>query len=49
MIEKRQSLQQKLLGKVVIYLQETKTRSMFITLSSINSKWIKDLISELKL
>jgi hypothetical protein len=28
---------------VVIHLQETKTRSMSITCTSINSKWIKDL------
>jgi hypothetical protein len=28
----RQPLQQMLLGKVVIHLQETETRSMFITL-----------------
>jgi hypothetical protein len=32
MMEKRQPLQQMLLGKVVIHLQETETRSMFITL-----------------
>jgi hypothetical protein len=32
-----------LLGKVVIYLQKTETRSMPITISSINSKWIEDL------
>jgi hypothetical protein len=38
MMEKRQPLQQMLLGKVVIFLQKTETRSMFI-----NSKWIKDL------
>jgi hypothetical protein len=31
-MEKRQPLQQMLLGKVVICLQKTKTRSMFITL-----------------
>jgi hypothetical protein len=31
-MEKRQPLQQMLLGKVVIYPQETETRSMFITL-----------------
>jgi hypothetical protein len=42
-MEKRQPLQQMLLGKVVIHLQETKTRSMSITCTSINSKWIKDL------
>jgi hypothetical protein len=33
----------KAIGKVVSSLQETKTRSMFITCTSINSKWIKDL------
>jgi hypothetical protein len=43
MMEKRQSLQQMLLGKVVICLQKTETRSMFITPYCINSKWIKDL------
>jgi hypothetical protein len=32
-----------LLGKVVTCLQKTGTRSMPITLYSINSKWIKDL------
>jgi hypothetical protein len=32
-----------LLGKVVIHLQKTETRSMFITCTSINSKCIKDL------
>jgi hypothetical protein len=32
MMEKRQSLQQMLLAKVVIYLQKTETRSMPITL-----------------
>jgi hypothetical protein len=32
MMEKRQPLQQMLLGKVVIHLQETETRSMSITL-----------------
>jgi hypothetical protein len=42
MMEKRQPLQQ-MLGKVVICLQKTEPRSMFITLYSVNSKWIKDL------
>jgi hypothetical protein len=42
MMEKRQLLQQ-MLGKVFICLQKTETRSMFITHTSINSKWIKDL------
>jgi hypothetical protein len=32
-----------LLGKVVIPLKETETRSMFVPCTSINSKWIKDL------
>jgi hypothetical protein len=41
--EKKQLLQQMLLGKVVNRLQETETRSMSITLYYINSKWIKDL------
>jgi hypothetical protein len=40
-MEKIQPLQQMLLGKVVICLKKTETRSMFIT--SINLKWIKDL------
>jgi hypothetical protein len=31
-MEKRQSLQQMLLGEVVVHLQETETKSMFITL-----------------
>jgi hypothetical protein len=31
-MERRQPLQQMLLGKVVIHLQETKTRSTFITM-----------------
>jgi hypothetical protein len=31
-MEKRQLLQQMLLGKVVIHLQKLETRSMFITL-----------------
>jgi hypothetical protein len=31
-MEERQSLPKMLLGKVVIHLQETETRSMFITL-----------------
>jgi hypothetical protein len=42
-MEKRQPLQQMLLGKVVICLQKTEIRSMSITLYCINSKWIKDL------
>jgi hypothetical protein len=42
-MEKRQPLQQILLGKVVIHLQNTETRSMSIACTSINSKKIKDL------
>jgi hypothetical protein len=42
-MEKRQPLQQMLLGKVFICLQETETRSMSVTPTSINSEWIKDL------
>jgi hypothetical protein len=42
MMERKQSLQQMLLGKMVTCLQKTETRSMFITLYYINSKWIKD-------
>jgi hypothetical protein len=40
---KRQPLEQMLLGKVVIYLQKTETRSMTITCTSISSKRIKYL------
>jgi hypothetical protein len=44
MMEKTQPLQQTLLGKVVIRLQETETRSMSLSsCTSINSKWIRDL------
>jgi hypothetical protein len=42
-MEKRQPLQQKLLGKLISSLQKTETRSIYITLYNINSKWIKDL------
>jgi hypothetical protein len=42
-MEKRQSLQQMLLGRVIICLQGTEIRSMFITLNCFNSKWIKAL------
>jgi hypothetical protein len=38
MMEKRQPLQQMLRRKVVIHLQETETRSMFITLYSYQLK-----------
>jgi hypothetical protein len=43
MMEKKQPLQQKLLGKLVSNLQKTETRSMYITLTNINSKRIKNL------
>jgi hypothetical protein len=43
MIEKKQRLQQILLGKVVICLQRTETRSILSPCTSINSTWIKDL------
>jgi hypothetical protein len=44
MMEKRQPLQQMLLGKVVTHLQETETRSMSITLYYYQlKKWIKDI------
>jgi hypothetical protein len=39
MMEKRQLLQQMLLGKLDIFLQKTEPRSC----TSMNSKWIKDL------
>jgi hypothetical protein len=42
-MEKRQLLQQMLLGKIVIHLQKTETRSILSPCTSINSKWIKDL------
>jgi hypothetical protein len=42
-MEKRQPLQQMLLGKMVIHLQKTETRSMFIPHTRVNSKWIKSL------
>jgi hypothetical protein len=42
-MEKRQLLQQIVLGKVGICLQKTENRYMFVTLTSINSKWIKDI------
>jgi hypothetical protein len=49
MMEKRQPLQQMLLGKVATCLQITETRSMSVSLcTSINSKWIKDLNIRLK-
>jgi hypothetical protein len=42
-MEKRQPFQQMLLGKVVICLKKTETRSSLSPCPSINSKWIKDL------
>jgi hypothetical protein len=43
MMEKRQPLQQKLLGKLVSSLQKTETRSKYITIYQYNSKCIKDV------
>jgi hypothetical protein len=43
MMEKRQPLQQMLLGKVVTHLQELKPDPCLSLCTSINSKWIKDL------
>jgi hypothetical protein len=43
MMEKRQLLQQMLLGKVVICLQKPKLDPCLSLCTSINSKWIKDL------
>jgi hypothetical protein len=48
MMEKTQPLPQIMLGKVVICLQKTETRSMPVTCTSINSKWIKDFNIGLK-
>jgi hypothetical protein len=42
-MEKRQPLQQMLLGEVVTCLQKTETRSMLSLCTNSNSKWIKDL------
>jgi hypothetical protein len=42
-MEKRQPLQQMLLGKVAICLQETGTHPCLSPCIIINSKWIKDL------
>jgi hypothetical protein len=46
-MEKRQPLQQMLLGKLDICLQKTETRSMFITLYKYQSE-LRTLISDLK-
>jgi hypothetical protein len=42
-MDKRQSLQQMLLRKVVICLQKVKLNPCLSFCTSINSKWIKDL------
>jgi hypothetical protein len=43
MMEKRQPLQQILLGKLDVYMQKTETRSLSFILTKINPKWLKDL------
>jgi hypothetical protein len=43
MMEKRQTLQQMLLGKLQICMQKTETDPCLSPCSSINSKWVKDL------
>jgi hypothetical protein len=42
-MEKRQILQQMLLGKLDIQIQKNETRSMSFTVAKLNSKWIEDL------
>jgi hypothetical protein len=42
-MEKRQPLQQIVLGKLDTHLLKTKTRSPFLTLEKVHSKWIKYL------
>jgi hypothetical protein len=42
-MEKRQPLQQMLLGKLDIHMQKTETRYVSFTYTIINSKCIKDL------
>jgi hypothetical protein len=43
MMEKRQPVQQMLLGKVVIHLQKTEIHPSLSSCTSVNSKCIKDL------
>jgi protein tyrosine/serine phosphatase len=48
MMEKRQPLQQILLGIPHICMRKTETRSMSLTCTSINLKWIKNLSRRLE-
>jgi hypothetical protein len=43
MIEKRQPLQQMLMGKLNICMQKSEIRPMSFTCTNINSKWTKNL------
>jgi Asp-tRNA(Asn)/Glu-tRNA(Gln) amidotransferase B subunit len=41
-LEKRQPIQQMVLGKLAIYLQKIKTRPLSLTCTKTNSKWVKN-------
>jgi hypothetical protein len=43
-MEKREPLQQMMLGKLFIYLQKTETRPHLSPCTKLNSKWVKMLI-----
>jgi len=42
-MDKRQSLQQMVLGKLNSHMQKNETRPLFYTIHKNNSKWTKDL------